>query len=94
MPRLARRCGVRHAAIFVDAVDDAIAGSNARGFETALCAAMNDDFAVAMIDASKSLGRMIELHKPLPVLTGFCAMVAEAAKNVAGGRLLREMSFT
>ena len=54
---------------------------------------MNDGFAFAFIDTVKSLGHMIELYAPVPVLTDFYAMVAHAAKTFMGGEVITDIAL-
>ncbi len=88
-PEGSGRSGIHHVALFVDDIHESIVQYNANGQETALYAEMNGGFAFAMIDARAELGHMIELYQPLPQLTGFYRMVADAAKDFNGREPLR-----
>lgn len=83
--------GMHHAAVFVDALDDAIAAFGKAGMPLAQLSETATGTRYAFVDASKSLGHMIELYEPSPPLTGFYAMVAAAAGGWDGGDPLREM---
>jgi Glyoxalase/Bleomycin resistance protein/Dioxygenase superfamily len=85
--------GVHHVALFIDDIHAEIARFNSAGHATALYAEMMDGFPFAMIDCTASLGHMIELYQPADTLTGFYAMVAEAAKSFEGGDLITTISF-
>lgn len=92
-PEGSGREGVHHIALFVDDVAGEISRFNAAGFETAFYAEMNDGFAFAFIDTVGKLGHMVELYAPVPVLTGFYAMVAGAAKGWDGTDVVRDIAF-
>lgn len=87
------RYGFHHVALFVDDVDLACEKLNTDGFETAFRAEMNDGFVYAFVDAVATWGHMIELYAPLPQLTGFYDMVAEAAKSFKGGKAIHTINF-
>lgn len=93
-PEGSGRGGVHHVALFADDVQAEIARFNAAGHETALYAEMSDGFAFAFIDTVATLGHMVELYAPAPVLTGFYDMVSDAAKHFTGGDLITTISFT
>lgn len=93
-PEGSGREGVHHVALFVDDVQEEIARFAAAGHATALYAEMNDGFAFAFIDTVASLGHMIEIYSPVPVLTDFYAMVAEAAKTFKGGDAITDIAFS
>jgi len=92
-PEGSGREGVHHVALFVDDVDAELARFAAAGFETAFRAEMNDGFVFAFVDTVKALSHMIELYAPVPVLTGFYAMVADAAKGWDGEDVIRDIAF-
>lgn len=87
-PEGSGRYGLHHVAVFVDDVDAALAGFAAQGAHPAFRAEMADGFVWAFADTSASLGHMTELYAPTPSLTGFYAMVADAARDGTAGREL------
>lgn len=87
------RWGLHHVALFVDDVDAEAARLGEAGMPLAQRSEMNDGFVFAFVDASASLGHMIELYAPVPVLTEFYAMVANAALNPHGDNVLITISF-
>jgi hypothetical protein len=80
-PEGSGRYGLHHVAVFVDDVDAALADFASRGAPPALRAEMSDGFVWAFADTSATLGHMTELYAPTPSLTGFYAMVADAAQD-------------
>jgi hypothetical protein len=46
-----------------------------------------------MIDMVETLGHMVELYRPIPVLTGFYDFVAAAAVGFNGSDPVRTISF-
>ena len=54
---------------------------------------MINGFAFAMIDTFKMSGHMVELYQPLPQLTRFYDMIAQAAKTFNGGDIIETISF-
>lgn len=84
-PRGSGTQGLHHVAIFADDLRAEIARYNAAGHLTALYAEMASGFAYAMIDCTATLGHMIELYEPVPMLTGFYTRVADAAGDFASG---------
>lgn len=54
---------------------------------------MNDGFVYAFVDTVCRYGHMIELYAPLPQLTGFYDMVADAAKSFKGGDVIQTIAF-
>lgn len=78
-PHGSGRVGLHHLAVFVEDLDRSLAEFAARGMETALYAVTSGGVAFAMVDASATLGHMIELYEPSPMLTGFYARIAAAA---------------
>jgi Glyoxalase/Bleomycin resistance protein/Dioxygenase superfamily len=85
--------GLHHTALFVDDVDEAAARFAAEGFATAQRSEMSDGFVFAFVDTSAIYGHMLELYAPLPQLTEFYAMVAEAAHEFRGGDVLTTIAF-
>lgn len=92
-PEGSGRFGFHHVALFVEDVDSACAQYATDGFDTAFRAEMNDGFVYAFVDTVAEYGHMIELYVPLPPLTGFYAMVAEAANSAKDGDVLQTISF-
>jgi catechol 2,3-dioxygenase-like lactoylglutathione lyase family enzyme len=82
-PEGSDRWGLHHVAVFVDDVDSALADFAERGAPCAFRAEMADGFVWAFADTSAALGHMTELYAPTPSLTGFYAMVANAAQDSA-----------
>jgi hypothetical protein len=80
-PEGSGRYGLHHVAVFVGDVDAALADFAAKGAPCAMRAEMNDGFVFAFADTSSALGHMTELYAPTPGLTGFYAMVADAARG-------------
>lgn len=78
-PHGSGRAGLHHLAVFVDDLERSLAEFADRGMETALHAVTSGGVAFAMVDASATLGHMIELYEPSPVLTGFYGRIAAAA---------------
>lgn len=93
-PEGSGRFGLHHVALFVDDVDAALADFAARGAPCALRAEMTDGFVFAFADTTATLGHMTELYAPVPVLTGFYAMVADAARAWAADPAGREVLTT
>ncbi len=87
-PEGSGRYGLHHVAVFVDDVDAALTDFAARGAPCALRAEMSDGFVWAFADTTAALGHMTELYAPTPSLTGFYAMVADAARDGAKEREL------
>ena len=83
--------GLHHAALFVDDLDAAIARFAGEGARLAQLSVTAGGTAFAFVDTRASLGHMLELYEPTPQLTGFYALVAEAAQGWDGTDLLREL---
>ena len=85
------RYGLHHTAIWVDDLTAAIAEFEARGMPLAQLSttAFGTDFA--FVDASQSLGHMIELYEGDDNLRGFYAMVRDAAQDWDGSAVIREL---
>jgi hypothetical protein len=82
--------GLHHAALFVDDLAAAIARFEAEGAPLAQLSVTQTGTAFAFVDTRAQLGHMLELYEPTAQLTGFYAMVAEAARGWDGRDLLRE----
>jgi hypothetical protein len=85
------RFGLHHTAVFVNAVDEAIAWFAGQAMPLAQLSETTTGTRYAFVDASATLGHMIELYEPSKGLLGFYAMVANAAKNWGGSDPLREL---
>jgi hypothetical protein len=83
--------GLHHAALFVPDLDGAIADFAAHGWPLAHYAETASGVAFAFIDARAGLGHMLELYEPSDMLTGFYAMVDQAARDWDGGDPLRDL---
>ncbi len=92
-PQGSGRWGLHHAALFVDDVDAEAARLADAGFATAQRSEMLDGFVFAFVDTTCAYGHMLELYKPVPVLSEFYAMVAEAARGYHGGDILTTITF-
>ena len=83
--------GVHHVAHFVPHLDEALAGFVAAGLQTAMHATTADGVSFAMVDASASLGHMLELYEPGPELSGFYAFIRRKADGWSGSEPLRHI---
>lgn len=92
-PEGSGRWGLHHVALFVDDVDEAIASFAEQGFALAQRSVMMNGFVFAFVDTSPVFGHMTELYLPLPALTDFYRLVAEAARNWQGGDILTNVSL-
>lgn len=93
-PEGSGRWGIHHVAVFVDNVDAELARLAELGHPVALRAEMTDGFVFAFADTVASLGHMTELYAPVPTLTGFYDMVADAANGYRGGDLITTIAFS
>ena len=85
------RFGMHHVALWVDLLDEAVARFAAQGAPLRQLCETASGIRYAFMDATATLGHMIELYEPGGGIADFYAMVADAAKNWDGGDLLREM---
>ncbi|MDH7637443.1 VOC family protein [Sphingomonas oryzagri] len=92
-PEGSGREGIHHVALFVDDVDASIAAYAAQGHDCALRAVTGTGLVFAMIDMVATHGHMVELYSPTPSLTGFYAMIADAAREGVGNALIRPIRF-
>jgi catechol 2,3-dioxygenase-like lactoylglutathione lyase family enzyme len=76
--------GLHHVATFVDDVAAAIAGYADQGMPLAARAETLTGTEFAFIDATASLGHMIEIYVPSPGLQGFYDFVRESARGWDG----------
>ncbi len=89
------RYGLHHMAVFVDSLDAAIASFEEQGFPLAQVSQTESGMRFAFMDGSQNgsggPGHMIEIYEPADTLTGFYAMVRDAAKDWDGQEVLREL---
>ncbi|MGH6787539.1 MAG: VOC family protein [Novosphingobium sp.] len=90
-PAGSARYGMHHTAAFVAALDSALAVFAQAGMPLAQLSETATGTRYAFIDASTTLGHMIELYEPSPSLTGFYALVAAAARDWDGSEALRNL---
>ncbi len=83
--------GLHHMAVFVDALDQAIADFDANGFPLAQISQVSGGTRFAFIDSSASLGHMIELYEPSDALIGFYQMVRDASIDWDGSDPIRNL---
>lgn len=83
--------GLHHMAVFVDSLDGAISEFEAQGFALAQLSETLNAMRFAFVDGSQTLGHMIEIYEPSDALTGFYAMVRNAAKDWNGSDPIREL---
>lgn len=93
-PEASGRCGLHHAAIWVDDVDAEATRLASAGFPLAQRAEMTDGFVFAFVDTTSAYGHMLELYAPVPALTDFYAMVRQAADRYQGGDVLTTITMT
>ncbi|AXB77031.1 VOC family protein [Novosphingobium sp. P6W] len=84
--------GLHHVALFVDDLDEAVAGFAAQGHQVALDAEMTDGFRYVFVDARAAYGHMLELYQPTPALTGFYETVRKSAGDFSRGVII-DISF-
>jgi len=82
------RHGFHHTAHFVGDLEAASAGL---GHPLAQLSETVSGVRYAFLDAAATLGHMLELYEPSPPLTGFYAMVAQAAQGWDGRDPIREL---
>ncbi|MEP3422689.1 MAG: VOC family protein [Erythrobacter sp.] len=90
-PSLSGRYGLHHMAVFVDRLDTAIADFEARGFPLAQLSETLDGTRFAFVDATASLGHMIEMYEPNETLLGFYNFVQNAADGWDGSDPVRAL---
>lgn len=93
-PQGSGRFGLHHVALWVDDVDAEAERLAGEGFPLAQRSVMMDGFVFAFADTSAAYGHMLQLYSPLPALTDFYAMVADAARGWQGGDVLTTISMT
>lgn len=85
------RYGLHHTAIFVDDLGKAIEAYAAQGLALAQHCITSGGAEFAFVDATKTLGHMIELYEPSELLSGFYAFVADTARDWDGSAVVREL---
>lgn len=83
--------GLHHMALWVDDLDGAIAHYARRGMALAQLSETATGMHYAFVDATASLGHMLELYEPTEALTGFYALVREAAQGWDGSEPIRRL---
>jgi len=87
------RYGLHHTACFVDDLDDAVAQFEGQGMPLAQMSESDTGMRFAFVDASASLGHMIELYAAGTGIEEFYAMVRDASIGWDGKQPVREMSL-
>ena len=88
------RVGLHHLALIVDSLELAKQEMARAGFPVAMESTLPElDLTSVFVDTVSTYGHFIELYEPVPALTGFYEMVADAAKDFDGDRPLREIAF-
>jgi hypothetical protein len=83
--------GLHHMALWVDDLDAAIADFAGQGMPLAQLSETSTGTRYAFVDATATLGHMLELYEPTEQLTGFYAMVRDAAQGWDGSELIRKL---
>lgn len=91
-PPGSNRFGLHHLAVFVDNLDQAIADYGKASIPLAQYAETATGTSFAFVDATATLGHMIELYEPSAGLIGFYAHVTEAASGWDGRDPLRTIN--
>lgn len=73
--------GIHHVAMMVDSLPDTYDHYRAEGYEIALKAKTATGTEFGFIDATKSLGHMIEVYERSETLTSFYTYIKQAAVN-------------
>ena len=81
--------GLHHLAYFVDDFASAQSALIGAGWPEVLWAVTPSGVAFAFHDASATLGHMVEIYQGIPALTGFYAMVRDAAQGWDGSDPIR-----
>ncbi len=84
------REGLHHLAYFVSDLDAAIDACSGDALPLASRATTESGVEFAFVDATASLGHMLELYEASPPLRGFYQLVREAAAGWDGSDLIRE----
>ncbi|MEM1197430.1 MAG: VOC family protein [Pseudomonadota bacterium] len=85
------RYGLHHSAIMVDDLAQAIGGFALQGMALAQLSETTTGTQFAFVDATNTIGHMIELYEASDALTGFYGMVREASQNWDGSDLIRDL---
>lgn len=83
--------GLHHTACFVDDLDAAIADFEEEGMPLAQISESHAGMRFAFVDATATLGHMIELYASGSGIEEFYAMVRDASKNWDGSEPVREL---
>ncbi len=83
--------GLHHTAVMVDDLNQAIADFASKGMALAQLSETATGTRFAFVDATSTLGHMIEMYEPSEALSGFYAMVRTAAEAWDGSDLIREL---
>ena len=83
--------GVHHVAHFVPHLDEALADFATKGLATAMHAVTADGVSFAMVDATATLGHMLELYEPGPDLRNFYTFIRRKADGWSGSDPLRHI---
>ncbi|HIG42509.1 MAG: VOC family protein [bacterium] len=82
--------GLHHTAMFVDSIESAINHYAELDIPLATRAVTKQGkVEFAFLDATKTMGHMLEIYVGHDALTGFYTMVKDASQNWDGGQLLR-----
>ncbi len=83
--------GLHHAATFVENLDEGIAHFEAQGSPLAQLSTTVTGTRFAFMDMTATLGHMVELYEPNEAISGFYAMVREAAQGWDGKDVIRDL---
>ena len=86
--------GLHHLAFFVDDLALAIDQHASAGMPLATRARTQSGVEFAFVDATATLGHMLELYEPRPDLTGFYELVRSSAAGWEGGDPIRTVGTT
>lgn len=84
--------GLHHLAVWVDDLDAAVADLGAQDMPLAQLSQTAIGTRYAFVDAVSTLGHMLELYEPNDQLTGFYAMVRDAAQGWDGSDPIRKLN--
>ena len=83
--------GLHHMAIWVDNLDQAITDLAGRGMPLSQLSEVASGTRYAFVDATKTLGHMLELYEPSDQLTGFYELVRKASIDWDGSNPIRAL---
>ncbi len=83
--------GLHHMSVFVEEMDGAIARFEDKGMPLAQRSTTEFGTDFAFLDATATLGHMVEIYEGSESLRGFYAMVREAAEGWDGSDPIREL---